>query len=103
MAGPFFLRNDIGDQLVFEHRDLVAETELALLEPRDLELVRAGCGDERIDGRVKIAVLQAKQLNSPGNLFIVHPPRLPPGLRTHLIAKPTTAHRIALFWGGQAI
>ena len=39
ISAPSQLRNNIGDQVILDHRDLVFQSQLALLQPGDLELV----------------------------------------------------------------
>src|SRR6185312_2478048 len=75
--------NDVGRQLVLEPRELVAQQQLAFLEPLDLELVGLARRPQRLDRRVEITVLLSQPLNLSGErgaflrrqpLFIVvHP------------------------------
>src|SRR5450755_4884778 len=50
-------RDDVGGQLVLDEADAVAQHQLALLEPLDLENVRAGRDLQRLDRGVEIAML----------------------------------------------
>src|SRR5690348_7645488 len=50
-------RVEIGNQLVLEIRDHVLELELALLEPRQVQLVARGVEREAADRGVEIAML----------------------------------------------
>src|SRR5258708_807701 len=61
-SGPS--RNDVGRKLVLDERNPVAQIELALLEPLNLEQVRSRCVLQGQDGHVQVAVLlmQARQL-----------------------------------------
>src|ERR1700682_3318876 len=57
-------RNNVGRQLVLDVGNAVAQIELALLEPLDLQQVGAGrmlqCGDRGI--KIAVLLLQARQL-----------------------------------------
>src|SRR5690348_1896081 len=52
--------DDVGGQVVLDDRDLVLEPQLALLEPRDLQLIVGVGSAERGDRRIEIAVLDAQ-------------------------------------------
>src|SRR4029450_4501866 len=54
--------DDIGNQLAFQLEDLVLETELALLQPLQLELVERRLLDQAVDHLVEVAVLALQGL-----------------------------------------
>ena len=71
--------DDVWDHLVLEQGNLVLESQLALLEASNLELVGRGGHAQGLDGRIKVAVLKAKMLK-PRLLFgisTVHPVHAP--------------------------
>jgi len=72
------LGDDIGDQHILEHRDLILETQLALLDSGDLELVDSGRRHQRFDGGVEIAMLLPENLDSSRNDFTVQTTRSNP-------------------------
>src|SRR3546814_3982006 len=53
--------DDIGQQLVLAPRDLVAQPELALLEPRELQLIDGRPGAERDDRGVEVAMFDRSE------------------------------------------
>ena len=66
------LGDDIGDQVVGDHRYLVSKPQLALLEPGDLQLVFGPAGAERVDCGIKIAMLDAEYFESFPHLVFGH-------------------------------
>ena len=57
--------DDVRRQLVFEPGELVAQQQLALLEPLHLQLIRLPSVAQRLDRRIEIAVLLAQPLDLP--------------------------------------
>jgi hypothetical protein len=72
-AGSFALRDDVGRQLVFDEGDAVAQLQLALLQPLDLDDVGAGQPLQRRDRGIEVAMLllQARQLRPKLAFFLV--------------------------------
>ena len=66
------LRNNIRRQLIFEPADLVAQNELALLEPLHLDEIGARRIGQSRNGGVEVAVflLKARQLVAQLALFV---------------------------------
>lgn len=69
--------DDVREQLVLAPGNLVAQAQLALFEPRELQLVGNRRRAKRDDRRVEIAVLNAKQFQALGNFLRVHTASLP--------------------------
>jgi hypothetical protein len=91
--------DDVGDELVLEQLDLVAQPQLALLEAGELELVGRGGGAQRLDRRVEVAMLQAQADQPRGRrdaaaVYALHaPPRRCSSAPKGVIDSPLTARR----------
>lgn len=71
-------RDDVGDQLIPHGRDLVAQPQLAALQPGDLHLVGHRTARQRRDGVVEVAMLDAQHFDlSPDIRFVHRTPRKP--------------------------
>ena len=57
---PFKSRDNVRDQVILDHRDLITQQQFALLQPCDLQLVACACAGQRIDGRIKVAMFKAQ-------------------------------------------
>jgi hypothetical protein len=66
------LRNNIRDQIILHHRDLVAQFQLALFQAGDLQLVGRSGASQRIDRGVQIAVFGPQQVQPLAQLFFIH-------------------------------
>ncbi|MGI4731221.1 MAG: YdcH family protein [Janthinobacterium lividum] len=71
-ASPRRSRDDVGDEFVAQHLDLVAEPELAFFEPGDLDLIGRSGGAQGIDGGVEVPVLRPQRLDPARDLIVVH-------------------------------
>src|SRR3546814_15327388 len=65
--------DDVGDQVVLYEPNLVLEGELALLEPRDLQLVGRAGGIQRVDRRVEIAMFDPQYLMALAQFLFGYP------------------------------
>jgi hypothetical protein len=65
-------RDDVWDQPVLKHRDLVAQSQFTLLQARNLELVRRIAARQGLDCRIQISMLYPEQLQATQNLGIFH-------------------------------
>ena len=88
--------DNIGHEHVFDRRDLVFEDELALLEPRELQLIDEaallpGMGQRR-DGRVEIAMFGLQESQFLAQFLLVHQPSFPN--RIMCSAPPVALRRI---------
>ena len=65
-------RNDVRRELVLDESDPVAQDELALLEPLDLQEVRARRNLKRLDRRIEVAMLleEPRQLGAELAFFL---------------------------------
>jgi hypothetical protein len=64
--------DNVGNQEVLDHRNLIFQPQLPLLEPGNLELViRPGAG-QGIDRGVEIAVLDPEDFKPLAHFFFVH-------------------------------
>ena len=63
--------NDVGREIVLEPLQPIAQGELALFQPLDLQLIHAAHGEQRVDGGLQIAVLEPQPLDfcPNGGLF----------------------------------
>ena len=66
------LSDDIRDQVILDQRDLVLQLQLALLQPGDLELVNAAGRGQRVDRRVKVAMLDSEHFQTLAHFVFVH-------------------------------
>src|SRR5215216_5461639 len=66
------LRNDIRRELILDERDAVAQVQLALFQPLDLQHILAWRPLKGFDGRIEIAMLlkQARQLGAQLAFFL---------------------------------
>src|SRR4051812_4461490 len=64
--------DDVGDQFVLERGDLVLEPQLALLEPRRLELVDRTRAQQRRDRSVEIAMLRTQKFEPAQDFAVFH-------------------------------
>ena len=55
--------DDIGRHLVFEEREPIAQGELPLLESLDLKLIDAAEVQERLQGRIEVAMFLTKAVD----------------------------------------
>ena len=83
------LGNDVRNELILAPRDFVAQSQLALLQPRKLQLIGHRGDAECNDRGIEIAVLDAKQFQALGNFLGAHPASLP---RSPLVRN---GHRLA--------
>jgi hypothetical protein len=67
-----FLGDYVRDELILEHRDLIAQAQFSLLEPHELELVAAAAVRQSHDRAVEIAMLDPQQLQPALYLFRRH-------------------------------
>jgi len=58
--------------LVLKQGDLVPEPQLALLHPRELQLIDRTLIEQGSDGRIEVAMLDLQDFDSLGNLTVVH-------------------------------
>lgn len=68
----FRLRDDIGQQIVLDHGDLIFQPQFAFFEASDLQLVLRARFRERGDRSVKIAVFRAEQFELFFKLSLIH-------------------------------
>jgi len=54
--------NDVRDEAVFQHHDLVTQAQFALFHARELDLIGLGELAERDDGAIQIAMFDAEDL-----------------------------------------
>lgn len=81
----------VGEKLIFDDRDLIAQAQLALLEAGDLKLVgRAGTG-KRIDCRVEIPMLGAKRCQQFFQFRLGHARSVPPWIQDRESPRRTFA------------
>src|SRR5205085_8559361 len=64
--------DDVRNQGIFELGDLVPEEQLALLQPRELELVRCRERPKRLDRRIEIAMLHAQPDEAAGHAHFLY-------------------------------
>jgi len=64
--------DDVGRQVVFQHRDLVAQHQLATLESGNLQLVGTARRRQRGNRRIKVAMLDPQGCQPPAHLLFVH-------------------------------
>ena len=69
--------DDVGRQIIFDHRDLVLEAQLALLETGDLQLILAVGRAERGYRRIEIAMLDPQARQPLAHLLFGHPTTIP--------------------------
>lgn len=91
-------RDDVGQKLVLQGGDPVAQDQLALLQPLDLQAVGAGLRLQRVDGAVEIAVLlpQAEQFAAKGRITDVNNPVV----AIHSRRPPCLERTIPRAWDG---
>jgi hypothetical protein len=53
-------RDDVWNELILQHRNLVLQAELPLFQPRDLQLIRRRRASQRLDRCIEIAVFDTK-------------------------------------------
>lgn len=72
---PLKSGDDVRDQVVFYHRDLIPQQQFALFQARDLQLIaRTSCG-QRVDGRVKVTVFKAQGGKPLAHFLFGHVPQ----------------------------
>ena len=64
--------DNIWQEMVLHHGDLVLQGQLALFQPRDLHLVVAACAQERVDGGVEVAVFGLQRCQSLAQFVFGH-------------------------------
>jgi hypothetical protein len=62
--------------MIFEHRDLILEPQLPLLDPGELEKVGTRRAAKGLDRRVQITMFLPQPLDAPNDFFGLH--RAPP-------------------------
>jgi hypothetical protein len=65
--------DNIRNEVVFQHRDLVFEQQLALFQPRDLQLVMATSQTQGINGSIQITMFQAQRCKPFAHLVFSQP------------------------------
>ena len=71
-TAPIKSRDNIRDQVVPDHRDLVLEPQFAFFEAGDLELVGGARAGQCVDCGVKIAVLGPEHFEALFHFLFVH-------------------------------
>lgn len=64
--------NNIGHQLVFQHRYFIAQTQLALFKAGQLHLVSRPPVDQGCDRIVQVTMLYPQQLQAAHDIFGIH-------------------------------
>lgn len=64
--------NDVGDQMILHHGDLIAQAQLALLEPRQLNLIVSRNAAQRFYRRVEVTMLVRQRFESRAQFDFVH-------------------------------
>jgi hypothetical protein len=64
--------DDVGYPHILQHRDFVAETQLAAFKPGQLQLIRSGGRTQGVDRAIQIAMFFLEQDEAPANLVGAH-------------------------------
>jgi hypothetical protein len=63
---------NIGNEIVLDMRYLILQSELALFEPGNLQLIASACRGQCINRGVQIAVLYLQHCQTFAHFFVVH-------------------------------
>jgi hypothetical protein len=71
-AGFLLSGDDVRNHLIFKLADLVAQPELALFQPGELQLILCSRAPQGLNGIVKIAMLLPEDFDAPGDFLDIH-------------------------------